>query len=40
MLGAVIGIHLSLALGAAAVVATAIGLLVWESKTLRAGRPI
>jgi MFS family permease len=40
MLGAVIGIHLSLALGAAAVVATAIGLLAWESKTLRAGRPV
>jgi MFS family permease len=32
VLGAVIGIHLSLGLGAAAVVATAAGLLVWEGR--------
>jgi MFS family permease len=40
MLGALIGIHLSLVLGAAAVVATAAGLLAWETRSLRAGRPL
>ncbi len=39
MLGAVIGIHLSLGLGAAAVVATVIGLFAWETRRRRAGRP-
>jgi hypothetical protein len=40
MLGAVIGIHLSLGLGTAAVVATAVGLLAREARRLRANRPL
>ncbi len=39
MLGAVTGIHLSLVLGAAAVVATVVGLFAWEARSLRADRP-
>jgi MFS family permease len=40
MLGAVIGIHLSLGLGTAAVVATAVGLLAREARRRRANRPL
>jgi hypothetical protein len=40
MLGAVTGIHGSLALGAAAVVVTAASLFAWESRRLRADRSL
>ncbi len=40
MLGAVIGIHFSLMLGAAAVVATVISLLAWETSRPRSGQPL
>ncbi|HSF05079.1 MAG TPA: MFS transporter [Methylomirabilota bacterium] len=40
MLGAVTGIHASLVLGAAAVVVTAASLFAWETRSLRADRPL
>jgi hypothetical protein len=36
----VTGIHLSLGLGAAAVVATVVGLFAWEARGLRPDRPL